>query len=69
MKPSEVLKQLKELREQWRKQSFSFTKEQQTEYDRLRQLRYERVNYFYKNGLVSKGGLRATVDKTPAEDK
>ena len=62
MKPSEVLKQLKELREQWRKQSFSFTKEQQTEYDRLRQLRYERVNYFYKNGLVSKGGLRKETD-------
>ena len=33
MKPSEVLKQMSELREQWRKQSFSFTKEQKAEYD------------------------------------
>ena len=58
MKPSEVLKQMKELREAWRKQSFSFTKDQQTEYDKLLQMRRERVSYFLKNGMVSKGGLR-----------
>tara|TARA_R100000329_G_C7481050_1_gene169470 strand:- start:329 stop:523 length:195 start_codon:yes stop_codon:yes gene_type:complete len=62
MKSSEVLKKMKELREAWNKQNFRFTKEQQTEYDRLRQLRYERVAYFYKNGLVSKGGLRKETD-------
>ena len=69
MKPAEVLKQMKELREQWRKQSFSFTKDQQGEYDKLLKLRRERVQYFLKNGIVSKGGLRPTVDKTPVEDK
>ena len=58
MKPAEVLKQMKELREAWRKQSFSFTKDQQTEYDKLLKLRRDRVNYFVKNGMVSKGGLR-----------
>ena len=35
MKPSEVLKQLEELREQVKHQAFKFTKEQQAEYDRL----------------------------------
>ena len=58
MKPAEVLKQMKELREAWRRQSFSFTREQQTEYDKLLQLRRERVSMFIKTGRVSKGGLR-----------
>ena len=58
MRPAEVLKQMKELREAWRRQSFSFTREQQTEYDKLLQMRRERVSYFLKNGMVSKGGLR-----------
>ena len=48
MRPAEVLKQMKELREAWRKQSFSFTKDQQTEYDKLLKLRRERVSYFLK---------------------
>ena len=58
MRPSEVLKQLNELRESWRKQSFSYTTEQQKQYDNLIQLRRERVKYFYDNGLVSKGGKK-----------
>ena len=69
MKPSEVIKQMNELREQWRKQSFPFTREQQVEYDKLLQLRRERVQYFLKNGIVSKGGLRKKEEKeqTPSE--
>ena len=47
MRPAEVLKQLKELRETWSKQSFSFNKEQKAEYDKLLALRRERVKYFY----------------------
>ena len=62
MKPSEVLKQLKELRENWSKQSFRFSKEQQAEYDRLLQLRRERVKYFHDNGLVWKGPNKKTVE-------
>ena len=58
MRPAEVLKQMKELREAWRRQSFSFTREQQTEYDKLLQLRRVRVSMFIKTGMVSKGGLR-----------
>jgi len=62
MKPSQVLKAINELRESWRKQNFLFTPEQQNEFDRLKQLRRERVKYFYANGLVSKGGAKVTPD-------
>ena len=62
MRPAEVLKKLRELKESWRKQSFSFNKEQKVEYAKLLELRRERVKSFYKNGLVHKGG--ATVKKT-----
>jgi len=62
MKPSEVLKQMAELREQVKNQAFKFTKEQKAEYDRLLGLRRERVKFFYKEGRVSKGG--ATIKKT-----
>ena len=57
-RPAEVLKKMRELREAWRKQGFRYTNEQQAEYARLLKLRRERVSYFIKNGLVSKGGLR-----------
>ena len=68
MRPAEVLKQMKELREAWRRQSFSFTREQQTEYDKLLQLRRERVSMFIKTGRVSKGGLRKKeTEQTPSE--
>lgn len=53
-----VLHHLNELKETWRNQNFSFTKDQQERYDMLIQARRERVRYFYDNDLVSKGGLR-----------
>ena len=56
MKPSEVIKQLNALRDQWREQVFAYTREQQKEYDRLIALRRERVKSFYKDDKVSKGG-------------
>ena len=56
MKPSEVLNQLNALREQWRQQVFTYTQEQQKEYDRLLKLRRERVKSFYADGRVAKGG-------------
>ncbi len=67
MTPSQVIKQLNELKEQWRNQSFKYTPEQQKEYDRLIQLRRERVKYFYDNDLVSKGTPKK-VDKTNQKD-
>ena len=62
MRPAEVLKRMKELKEDWSKQSFRFTKEQQAEYDRLLELRRERVKYMYDNGLVWKGPNKKTVE-------
>ncbi len=56
MKPSEILKQLNALREEYRRQSFTYTQEQQKEYDRLMKLRRERVKSFYADDKVSKGG-------------
>ncbi len=56
MRPPEVLKQLKQLREEYRRQSFSYTKEQKAEYDRLIKLRRERVKFMHDNNMVWKGG-------------
>ena len=56
MKPSEILKQLNALREEYRKQAFVYTPEQQKEYDRLLKLRKKRVKSFYADGKVAKGG-------------
>ena len=67
MKPSEIFKQLAELREQVKNQAVKFTKEQQAEYDRLIGLRRERVKFFYKNGLVQKGG--STIKKATENPK
>ena len=67
MKPSEIFKELAELREQVKNQAFKFTKEQQAEYDRLIGLRRDRVKFFYKNGLVQKGG--STIKKATENPK
>ena len=56
MKPSEVIKQLNSLKEDYRRQLFQYTPEQQKEYDRLIKLRRDRVKSFYADGKVSKGG-------------
>ena len=63
MRPAEVLKKMKELREAWRKQGFSFNRDQQIEYDKLLQVRRERVQMFIKTCRVSKGGLRKKEEK------
>ena len=55
MRPSQVLKRLNELRKVYQEQTFKFTEQQQKEYDNLKQLRRERVKYFYDNDLVFKG--------------
>ena len=62
MRPAVVLKRMKELKELWSKQSFRFSKEQQAEYDRLLQLRRERVKYMHDNGLVWKGPNKKVVE-------
>ena len=58
MRPSQVLKRLNELRKVYQEQTFKFTSEQQKEYDNLKELRRERVKYFYDNDLVWKGSAK-----------
>ena len=55
MRPSQVLKRLNELRKVYQEQTFKFTSEQQKEYDNIKEIRRERVKYFYDNDLVFKG--------------
>ena len=62
MKPALVLKEMKELRELWRKQSFHYTSDQQKRYDELLKLRRERVKMFHDTGRVQKGPKK-TVEK------
>ena len=49
-----VLPHLQELQQIWRNQDFTFTKQQQEQYDMLIAARRERVKYFYDNDMVCK---------------
>lgn len=55
MKPSEVLNQMRELQQVWRDNNFHLNEGQQVTYDKLLQLRRERVRFMYDNSMVSKG--------------
>ena len=68
MRPADVLKGLAEMRQTYKNQGYSYNQEQQAQYDKLRQLRYERVSHFLKNGIVSKGGLRKKEVEATTED-
>ncbi len=68
MKPAAVLKELKELKEEWRKQNLSYTKDQQTRYDELLKLRRERVKYFHENGMIQKGPKKPVEKKEKEEE-
>ena len=56
MKPASILYELRELRDSWRKQSFSYTNEQQKRYDELLVLRRKRVKEMVDNDQVYKAG-------------
>ena len=58
MRPSQVIKRLNELRKVYQEQTFKFTEQQQKEYDNLKEVRRERVKYFYDNDLVFKGAAK-----------
>ena len=68
MKPALVLKEMKELRESWRKQGFSYTMDQQKRYDELLKLRRERVKLFYDNDRVQKGAKKPVEKKEKEEE-
>ena len=63
MRPSQVLKRLNELRVSYREQTFKFTEQQQKEYNNLKEVRRERVKYFYDNDLVWKGSAKKEETK------
>ena len=50
-----VLPHLNDLKKVWCDQNFSFTKDQQDQYDMLMQARRERVAWFYETDRVQKG--------------
>ena len=66
MRPAQILKEINESRESWRRNNFVFTSEQRAEFDRLKDLRRKRVKYFHDNGLVWKAGM---VKTTPVKAK
>jgi len=69
MRPAQVLKEINELRETWRRNNFRFTSEQQTEFDRLKELRRKRVKYFHDNGLVWKAGMVKVTPPKPVDSE
>ena len=63
-----VLPHIREMKETWRRQDFTFTKQQQEEYDLLLAARRERVKYFYDNDMVCKMSKSAQDKLRDAED-
>jgi len=49
-----VIQEMKELREMWKRQHFSYTPEQQKRYGELLTMRRARVKEMYENDLVHK---------------
>ena len=64
-----VLPHLQDLRDTWRLQNFTFTKDQQTQYDMLMQARRERVSWFYEVDRVQKGPKVAKKVEEVKEDE
>ncbi|NBP00166.1 MAG: hypothetical protein EBU90_08555 [Proteobacteria bacterium] len=58
-----VLPHLKELQQDWRRQDFVFTKDQQQQYDLLIATRRERVRQLYEEGRVFKGSYKAKEEE------
>ena len=54
MNSSEVLNEIRDLKDTWRKQNFVFTSTQQSRFDDLLEQRRDIVKSYYKNDLVYK---------------
>ena len=59
MTSTEVLHQLKDLKEAWKKQNFVYSSTQQIKYNNLVEKRKDNIKFYYKNNLVYK----ATANK------
>ena len=69
MKSSQVLKELQQLRKDWRLSNFYFTPEQKKKYDDLISQRREIVKDYYKNGKVWIGPSNIKQTQSTKEDK
>ena len=58
MNSSTVLREMQELRETWKRQSFNLSQEHQKRYDELKEMRRQRVNEMYENNLVYKSSAK-----------
>jgi hypothetical protein len=65
---SNILHHINELKDAWRRQDMSYTKQQQESYDILLQARRERVRGFYVEDRVFKGS-KAAADKIRDEEQ
>ncbi len=64
-----VLPHLQELKLIWLQNNFTFTKDQQDQYDMLLQARRERVAWFYETDRVQKGPkIIKKVEETQEEE-
>ena len=64
-----VLPHLDDLRKTWRQQNFTFTKDQQDQYDMLMQARRERVAWFYETNRVQIGPKVTKKEEDTQEDQ
>jgi hypothetical protein len=65
---SNILHHINELKDAWRRQDMTYTKQQREAYDILLQARRERVRGFYAEGRVFKGS-KAAADKLALENQ
>lgn len=65
---SNILHHINDLRDAWRRQDMTFTRQQQESYDILLQARREKVLEFYAEGRVFKGS-KAAFDKLVLENQ
>ena len=64
---SQILRELQELRKQWRVQNFKYTASQQARYTELTELRRAFVTKWYEDGLVWSGPSNVGKATTTAE--
>ena len=62
MRPAQILKEINELRESWRRNNFVFTSEQRAEFNRLQGLRRKRVKAVGGGRTVETGGYKQRKD-------
>jgi len=65
---STVLKEIQSLKQTWRTQNFSLTKEQQSRYDELMELRRAFITFWKEEGRVWVGPSNAGKNKEEQEE-